>query len=79
MIPPKTRYYIPQALNVVSGEAEMVDTEDLSKAMERYAFADDLRRLHGKNGKETVTGYTWEKCCAVLVKRLQLLREEEED
>ena len=79
MIPPKTRHYIPQALNVVSGEAEMVDTEDVAKAMERYVFAEDLRRLHGKNGKETVTGYTWEKCCAVLVKRLQVLREEDGD
>jgi len=79
MVPPKTRHYIPQALNVVTGEAEMVGTEDMAKAMERYVFAEDLRRLHGKNGKETVTAYTWEKCCAVLVKRLQSLREEDED
>ena len=78
MVKPKTRYYIPQALNVVSGEAEMVDMEDYAKAMERYAFDEDLRRVHGKNGKETVTGYTWEKCCGVLVKRLEALREEED-
>ena len=79
MVPPKTRHYIPQALNVVTGEAEMVDTEDMAKAMERYVFGEDVRRLHGKNGKDTVTAYTWEKCCAVLVKRLQSLREEDED
>ena len=78
MVRPTIRYYIPQALNVVSGEAEMVDVEDFAKAMERYAFDEDLRRLHGKNGKETVTGYTWEKCCGVLIKRLDALREEED-
>lgn len=78
MVKASIRYYIPQALNVVSGEADMVDTEDYAKAMERYVFDEDLRRLHGKNGKETVTAYTWDKCCGVLMKRLQALREEDD-
>lgn len=78
MVKPKMRFYIPQAHNVVSGEAEMVDTDDYAKAMERYVFDEDMRKLHGKNAKETVTAYTWEKCCAVLLKRLKTLQEEDD-
>jgi glycosyltransferase involved in cell wall biosynthesis len=78
LIKPKVRYYIPQAYNVVSGEAEMIDPEEYSKAMERYVFDEDLRKLHGKHGKETVTSYTWEKCTGVLLKRLRAIQEDDD-
>jgi glycosyltransferase involved in cell wall biosynthesis len=78
MVKPKLRYYIPQAHHSVMGEAQMVDPEDMSKAMEKYVFDDNLRKLHGKLGKELMTTYSWEKCTAILVKRLRLLQEEDE-
>ena len=78
IVKPKFRYHIPQAYNTVTGEAHMVDPDDVSKAMERYVFDEDLRKLHGKLGKEKVSEYTWEKCCSILVKRLTALQEEED-
>jgi len=78
MVKPKLRYYIPQAHHSVMGEAQMVDPEDMSKAMEKYVFDDNLRKLHGKLGKELMTTYSWEKCTAIMVKRLRLLQEEDE-
>jgi glycosyltransferase involved in cell wall biosynthesis len=78
MVQPKVRYYIPQAYSTTTGEAQLVDVEDVSKAMERYVFDDDLRKLHGKLGKEKVAEYTWEKSTATLVKRLKALQEEDD-
>lgn len=78
MVEPKFRYYIPQAYNTVTGEARAVDIDDMAKAMETYIFDEDLRKLHGKRGKEKVSEYTWEKCCSVLVKRLKSLQEEDD-
>lgn len=78
VVKPKIRYYVPQAHSVVTGEAEMIDPEDYSKAMERYVFDDNLRKQHGKLGKETVLEYTWEKCTQVLLKRLRSIQEEDE-
>jgi len=78
LIKPKHRYYIPQAYNTVTGEAKSVDPEDVSKAMERYVFDEDLRKLHGKLAKEKTSEYTWDKCCAILVKRLRALQDEDD-
>ena len=78
IVVPKTRYYIPQAYNTVTGQAHMVDPEDVSKAMERYVFDEDLRKLHGKLAKEKANEYTWNKCCAILVKRLKALQDEDD-
>jgi len=78
MIKPSLRCYIPLAHHSVSGEAQLVDPEVVSKAMERYVFDENLRKLHGRLGKEKVSEYTWEKAAAVLVKRLKSLQEEEE-
>ena len=78
MVKPATRYYIPQAYNTVTGEAHAVDPDDVSKAMERYVFDDDLRKLHGKAGKEKVQEYTWDKCCAILMKRIAALQEDDD-
>jgi glycosyltransferase involved in cell wall biosynthesis len=78
LVKPKMRYYIPQAHSVVTGEAEMIDPEEYSKAMERYVFDENLRKLHGKLGKETTLAYTWDKCTTVLVKRLKAMQEEDD-
>ncbi len=79
LVKPKTRYYIPQSVNIVTGEAHMVDPEDVAKAMELYAFNENLRNLHGKHAKETVSTYTWEKCCEGLIKRLKTAVEDKDD
>jgi glycosyltransferase involved in cell wall biosynthesis len=78
IVEPKFRYYIPQAYNTVTGEAKAVDVEDLSKAMETYVFDEDLRKLHGKHGREKVNEYSWEKSCSTFIKRLKSLQEEDD-
>jgi glycosyltransferase involved in cell wall biosynthesis len=79
LVKPKVRYYIPQTFNIVTGEAQMVASDDVAKAMERYVFDEDLRKLHGKLGKETVLEYTWEKACSTLIKRLKIRYEDNDD
>lgn len=76
MITPSMRYYVPQLYNTVTGVAFMVDPEIVSKAMEKYAFDENLRKLHGKIGKATISEYTWDKCCAILIKRLKMLEDD---
>jgi glycosyltransferase involved in cell wall biosynthesis len=78
MVKPKIHYYIPQAHSVVTGAAQVVDPEDMSKAMERYVFDEDLRKLHGKHAKETIANYTWNKCAAILIKRLKTIMEDDD-
>jgi len=78
LINPKYKSYIPQSYNTVTGEAHIVDPEDVAKAMEEYVFDDELRKLHGARGKETTLKYTWEKCCSTLVRRLKSLQEDDE-
>ena len=78
MIKPKTRGYIPQAHGTVVGELEIVDVEDVAKAMERYVFDEDLRKVHGKLGKEKVNEYTWPRACETLIKRLKYILEEDD-
>jgi len=78
MVKPSLRTYIPQSHNSVTGEAQLVNPEDFSKAMERYVFDDDLRRLHGRLAKEKVATYTWSKVSTTLVKRLRAAQEEDE-
>ena len=79
LVKPTVRYYIPQAYNSVTGEANMVNPEDMAKAMERYVFDEDTRKLHGRLAKELVLTYTWEKSLSLLVKRLNALRDEDDD
>jgi len=78
-VKPRFRCYLPQAHHSVMGELNIVDPEDVAKAMERYVFDDDLRKIHGKLGQEKTLQYTWEKVSVPLVKRLKSLLEEEED
>ena len=78
LIKPKVRNYLPQAYSPLGGEVNLVDPEDVAKAMERYVFDEDLRKLHGKLSKETVSSFTWEKSFATLVKRLQAIKDDDE-
>ncbi len=78
LVKPKTRCYVPLAYSTTLGEAQLIDPSDLAKAMENYVFDEDLRKLHGKLGREKVAEYTWENCCAGLVKRLRALQEDDE-
>lgn len=79
LVKPSIRYYIPQVYNSVTGEAHMVNPDDMAKAMERYVFDEDTRKLHGRLAKETTTAYTWEKSLTTMVKRLNALRDEDDD
>lgn len=78
LVKPKFRAYVPQAHEAVTGEVHMVDPEDISKAMETYAFQEELRLIHGKRGKEKAATYTWPLVCAPLIRRLSALREEDD-
>jgi len=75
LVKPKMRCYIPYGHNPLSGEAQLVDPEDVSKAMEQYVFNEHMRNLHATKAKETVQAYTWEKCIAPLINRLSQLSE----
>jgi glycosyltransferase involved in cell wall biosynthesis len=78
LVKPFFRNYIPQSYHTVPGEAHIVDPVTVSKCMERYLFDESLRKQHGKLSKEKVSSYTWEKCTAILLKRLQAYREEDD-
>ena len=78
-VKPALRHYLAQSQNAVTGEANIVDPEEVARAMETYAFQEEIRTLHGKRSKEKASSYTWEKVTATLVKRLEALREEEDD
>jgi glycosyltransferase involved in cell wall biosynthesis len=75
LVQPKGRYYIPYGYNPLSGEAQVVDPMDVSRAMEQYVFDENVRKLHAAKAKETVATYTWQKSLAPLVKRLSQLSE----
>ena len=78
LVKPSLRAYLPQAYGPVTGEVQMVNPDDVAAAMERYVGDDALRAHHAKAGRETCAAYTWESVTAVLVKRLQALREEDD-
>jgi len=78
MVKPTLRYYIPAGHNSVTGEAQMVNPEDVANAMQRYVFEDELRKQHGRLSKEKGQEYSWEKCTKLLVKRLKAVQEEDE-
>jgi glycosyltransferase involved in cell wall biosynthesis len=78
LVKPTMRVYVPQAHHSVTGEAQLVDPEAVSKAMERYVFDDDLRKLHSKLGKEKAGEYTWAKSAGIIAKRLKALQEEDD-
>jgi glycosyltransferase involved in cell wall biosynthesis len=78
LVKPKARHYLPQAYTPITGQVEVVDTEDFSKAMERYVFDEELRKRHGVASAEMVAKYTWSSSTAVLIKRLRVLQEDDD-
>ena len=73
LVKPKMRLYLPNGL----GQTNLVDPEDVSKAMERYVFDEDTRKLHARLGVAAAAQYSWEKSVGVLVKRLQAIQEDD--
>jgi hypothetical protein len=47
--------------------------------MEEYLLNSEKRAAHGAAAKEKVLGYTWERACATLVKRLKAVHEGDDD
>jgi len=78
LVKPVMRCYLPLGVGV-TGEAQLVNPEDVSKAMERYVFDDDMRKLHGRLGRERCAANSWPTVCAPLVKRLKTKLEDDED
>ena len=82
LVPATHRYYLAQAHHAVTGEASVVDPEDVAKAMETYALQDELRILHGKKGKEYIASSpsfsSWEQAISPLVRRLRQVADEED-
>ena len=78
MVKPYLRCYLPAGVNTVTGLAQLVNPEEVSKAMERYVTDEDLKRLHGRLGKEKAAAYTWSNVLKPLVKRLEQAREDDD-
>lgn len=78
MVKPTVRGYLPQAYSPMMGEAQIVNPEEVAKAMERYVFTEELRKRHGKEAKKKADEYTWEKAVAPLIKRLQAVATDDE-
>lgn len=79
LIKPSVRYYLPQAYNIIAGEAHAVYPSDVCVAMEKYVLSEDLRKMHGEAGRKHVLEYSWDKCCEVLIKRLKRELEDRDD
>ena len=77
-VKPTMRAYLPSAYGAVTGEVQWVNPEDVSKAMERYVFDDDTRKLHARLGKEKTAEFTWSGVTSVLVKRLRAVQDEDD-
>jgi glycosyltransferase involved in cell wall biosynthesis len=78
LVKPRARHYLPQAYTPITGQVEVVDTEDFAKAMERYVFDEELRKLHGLNSASAAAKYTWLSAANVLVKRLRVLQDDDD-
>jgi glycosyltransferase involved in cell wall biosynthesis len=78
MVKPTVRYYLPTAFSPVGGEAMACDPHAVCLAMEEYVLNSDKREAHGKAAREKVLGYTWEKACEGLIRRLQAAKDDDE-
>jgi glycosyltransferase involved in cell wall biosynthesis len=70
------RTYMPVCLSGIGGDPRLVDPKTFADGMEQYVLHDDIRFLHGENAKKTVAAYTWPKVTEMLIKRLDILRQE---
>jgi len=77
LVKPTVRYYMPTTFSPVGGEAMACNPHDVCLGMEEYVLNTDKKDVHGKAAKETVQGYTWEKSCETLIRRLKAVQEDE--
>jgi glycosyltransferase involved in cell wall biosynthesis len=77
LVKPTVRYYMPTTFSPVGGEAMACNPHDVCLGMEEYVLNTDKKEAHGKAAKETVQGYTWEKSCETLIRRLKAVQEDE--
>ena len=78
MVKPTVRYYLPTTFSPVGGEAQACDPHAVCLGMERYVLDSETRLAHGAAAKEKVLGYTWERSCETLIKRLKSVMNEDE-
>jgi glycosyltransferase involved in cell wall biosynthesis len=78
MVKPTVRYYLPTAFSPVGGEAMACDPHSVCLGMEEYVLDSDKREAHGKAARATVLGYTWEKACEGLIRRLRSAKDDDE-
>jgi glycosyltransferase involved in cell wall biosynthesis len=72
-VQPSWSAYLPLSASNVGGMIEVVDPKDLAKAAEDYLLDSDLREAHGKQARETVLKYRWDKEVAELARVLMTL------
>jgi glycosyltransferase involved in cell wall biosynthesis len=78
LVKPTVRYYLPTNFSPVGGEAMACDPHAVCLGMEEYVLNSGKREAHGKAAREKVLGYTWEKSCEILIRRLKNLKEDED-
>jgi glycosyltransferase involved in cell wall biosynthesis len=79
LVKPKYRFYQPTAHSVVGGEAEVCDPHDICVGIERYLLDSETLKRHGEAARQTVLGFTWDKVCESLVKRLKEAHSDKDD
>ena len=78
IVTPTVRYYLPTSFSPVGGEAMACDPHAVCLAMEEYVLNSEKKEAHGKAAREKVLGYTWEKACEPLVRRLRAAKDDDE-
>lgn len=78
LVTPTVRYYLPTSFSPVGGEAMACDPHAVCLAMEEYMLNSAKKEAHGKAAREKVLGYTWEKACEPLVRRLRAAKDDDE-
>lgn len=79
IVKPKYRFYQPTAHSVVGGEAEVCDPHDICLGIEEYLLDSEKLKRHGEEARKTVLGFTWDKVCEMLVKRLKSEHTDKDD
>lgn len=78
LVTPTVRYYLPTSFSPVGGEAMACDPHAVCLAMEEYMLNSAKKEAHGKAAREKVLGYTWEKACEPLLRRLRAAKDDDE-
>jgi glycosyltransferase involved in cell wall biosynthesis len=78
LVKPTVRYYLPNGFSPVAGEANACNPHDVCLAMEDYVLNSEKRIELGKKARATVLEYTWTKSCAILLKRMKQVFDDDE-